>query len=96
MKGYVYILECADESYYTGSTKDIEKRLNQHKTGNGSNYTKKRLPVNLVYLEEFTKIDEAFYREKQIQGWNRKKKEALITRNFNQLPKLSKAYKDLM
>ncbi len=95
MKGYVYILECMDGSYYTGSTKDIVKRLHQHKIGHGSNHTKKRLPIRLVYLEEFVRIDEAFYREKQIQGWSRRKKEALITGNFNQLPELSKAYRDL-
>jgi len=53
------------------------------------------LPVKLVYLEEFTRIDEAFYREKRIQGWSRKKKEALIQGNFNQLPILSMAYRDL-
>lgn len=94
MKGYVYILECSDGSYYTGSTKDIIKRISQHENGYGANHTKKRLPVSLVYLEEFTRIDEAFYREKQIQGWSRKKKEALIQGNFNKLPELSKAYRD--
>lgn len=69
MKGYVYILECADGSYYTGSTKDITKRIQLHQNGFGANYTKRRLPVKLMYLEEFTRIDKAFYREKQIQGW---------------------------
>lgn len=95
MKGYTYILECSDGSYYTGSTKYIELRLKQHQNGEGANHTKKRLPVKLVYLEEFTRIDHAFYREKQIQGWSRKKKEALIHGKFNQLPLLSKAYRDL-
>lgn len=94
MKGYVYILECSDGSYYTGSTKDIAKRIHQHKSGHGANHTKKRLPISLVYLEEFTRISEAFYREKQIQGWSRNKKEALINGNFNQLPVLSIAYRD--
>lgn len=96
LKGYLYILECSNGSYYTGSTKDITKRINEHKNGHGSNHTKKNLPVSLVYLEEFTRIDEAFYREKQIQGWSRKKKEALIQGNFNQLPELSKAYRDIL
>ena len=95
MKEYVYILECSDGSYYTGSTKDIIKRIEQHSNGHGANHTKKRLPISLVYLEEFTKVSEAFYREKQIQGWSRKKKEALIQGNFNQLLELSKAYRDL-
>jgi putative endonuclease len=77
-KGYMYILECADGSYYTGSTKDLERRLAQHQAGEGANHTKKRLPVKLVYYEEFQRIDDAFYREKQVQGWSRKKKEALM------------------
>ncbi len=93
-KGYVYILECSDGSYYTGSTIDLEKRINEHKNGLGANHTKKRLPVKLVFFEEFTRIDEAFQREKQIQGWNRNKKEALIHKNYGSLPDLSIAYRD--
>ena len=89
------MLECADGSYYTGSTIDIELRLQQHENGQGANHTKKRLPVELVYLEEFTRIDLAFHREKQIQGWSRKKKEALINGEQNQLPRLSMAYRDI-
>ena len=89
-KGYVYILECIDGSYYTGSTTDIEKRLTEHKEGKGANHTKKRLPVKLVYLEEHQRMDDTFYREKQIQGWGRAKKEALIEANFDDLPKLSR------
>ncbi len=95
MKGYTYILLCADGSYYTGSTKDIEKRLTQHQAGEGANHTKKHLPVKLVYYEEYSRIDEAFYREKQIQGWSRKKKEALINGTPELLPKLAIAYRDL-
>lgn len=79
MQGFVYILACADGSYYTGSTTDLEKRMQQHEAGEGANHTKKRLPVKLVYYEKYSRIDEAFYREKQIQGWSRKKKEALIS-----------------
>lgn len=94
-KGFVYILECADGSYYTGSTIDIKIRLEQHQNGLGANHTKKRLPFKLVYLEEFMRIDLAFNREKQIQGWNRKKKEALINEEYNKLPELSLAYKDI-
>lgn len=95
-KGFVYILECADGSYYTGSTKDLKLRLEQHKSGNGSNHTKKRLPLELVYYQEFDTIDEAFSREKQIQGWNRLKKEALIKKNFDKLPELSQAFRDIV
>lgn len=89
MKGFVYILRCADGSYYTGSTTDLELRIRQHQNGEGANYTKKRLPVKLIYLEEFQRIDEAFYREKQIQGWGRKKKEALINNFPEELKKLA-------
>jgi putative endonuclease len=95
MKGYMYILECIDGSYYTGSTKDLEIRLAQHQAGEGANHTKKRLPVKLVYYEEYPRIDDAFYREKQVQGWSRKKKEALIKGEFDQLPELAIAYRDL-
>jgi len=89
MTGYTYILKCNDDSYYTGSTNDIDARLWQHQNGEGANYTKKRLPVELVYLEEFNRIDDAFYREKQIQGWGRKKKEALISENYEKLKNLA-------
>ncbi len=74
----MYILKCSDDSYYVGSTKNLERRLAEHQDGKGANHTKKRLPVQLVYFEEYNRIDKAFYREKQIQGWSRKKKEALI------------------
>lgn len=90
----MYILECADGSYYTGSTNNLELRLQQHQMGEGANHTKKRLPVKLVYYEEFGRIDEAFYREKQVQGWSRKKKEALIHSRQETLPQLSIAYRD--
>ena len=82
---YMYILECADGSYYTGSTKDLERRLWEHQNGLGANHTAKRLPVKLVYCEECDRIDDAFYREKQVQGWSRKKKEALMASDYNQI-----------
>ncbi|MCC6753980.1 MAG: GIY-YIG nuclease family protein [Saprospiraceae bacterium] len=78
MKGYMYILECVDGSFYTGSTKYLKLRIAQHQEGLGANYTRKRLPVKLVYFEEFKRIDYAFRREKQVQGWGQKKKQALI------------------
>ena len=89
MKGYMYILECSDDSYYTGSTNNLELRLAQHQAGEGANHTRKRLPVKLVYYEEYQRIDEAFYREKQVQGWSRKKKEALINGMPDELHKLA-------
>lgn len=95
MKGYMYILECADGSYYTGSTINLERRLQQHQDGEGANHTKKHLPVHLVYYEEYTRIDHAFYREKQVQGWSRRKKEALIEGTSELLPEFAIAYRDL-
>jgi predicted GIY-YIG superfamily endonuclease len=89
MKGYMYILKCSDDSYYVGSTKYLELRVAQHKAGRGANHTKKRLPVELVYYEVYNRIDEAFYREKQVQGWGRKKKEALIENKPDNLHSLA-------
>ncbi len=91
-RGYMYILECSDGSYYTGSTVDLKKRIYEHQNKIGSKYTKIRLPVKLVYYEEYPRIDEAFYREKQIQGWSRKKKQALMKMQVKDLPLLSKNY----
>jgi putative endonuclease len=95
-KGFMYILECADGTYYVGSTKFLELRLKQHQNGEGANHTKKRLPVKLVYFEVFDRIDAAFYREKQVQGWRREKKEALINSFHEKLPELAMAYRDLI
>ena len=92
---YMYILECADGSYYTGSTKNLELRLWEHQNSLGANYTKNKCPVNLVYYEEYARIDDAFYREKQVQGWSRKKKLALIEGRQNELPMLSKNYSQI-
>ncbi|MFK8037289.1 MAG: GIY-YIG nuclease family protein [Crocinitomicaceae bacterium] len=90
-QGYTYILKCSNGSYYTGSTVNIESRILQHQEGEGASHTKKYLPVELVYLEHHNKIADAFYREKQIQGWSRAKKEALINGEENKLVGLSKA-----
>ena len=70
----------------------MELRLQQHFAGEGANHTKKHPPVKLLYYEEFDRIDEAFNREKQVQGWSRKKKEALINREYEKLPELSRNY----
>ena len=85
----MYILECSDGSYYTGSTTHLELRFAQHQSGEGANHTRKHLPVKLLYYEEFDRIDKAFEREKQVQGWSRKKKEALISNNMEELHLLS-------
>ena len=91
-KGFVYILECSDESFYTGSTINLEKRFKEHNSGYGSNYTRERRPVKLVYVEEYSRVDLAFDREKQIQGWSRRKKIALIESRKSDLPELAKKY----
>ncbi|MBS3914259.1 MAG: GIY-YIG nuclease family protein [Bacteroidetes bacterium] len=85
----MYILECSNGAYYTVSTKYMELRLKQHQSREGANFTRKHLPVKLVYLEIFDRIDKAFYREKQVQGWSRRKKEALIYGNKNLLHELA-------
>lgn len=86
----MYILKCGDGSYYTGSTFNLEKRLEEHKDPVlCAKYTKARQPVELVYHEEFVRVEDAFKREKQVQGWSRSKKEALIRGDFEALRLLS-------
>ena len=86
---YTYILECANGQYYVGSTTDLEKRLMEHQAGMGGKFTSKHLPVKLVYKEEYMSISQAFQRERQLHGWSRAKKEALINGQFEKLPELS-------
>jgi putative endonuclease len=87
---YTYILECADGSYYVGSTwKDTEARVGEHNDGEGSRYTRRRLPVTLLWAEYFDRMEDAFRLEKQIQGWSRAKRRALIEGRFGDLPALS-------
>ena len=77
--GYcVYILRCADGSYYTGHTRNLGVRLAEHESGLVPGYTKLRRPVRLVFAEELRTRAEALKRERQIKGWSRAKKEALI------------------
>lgn len=75
---YVYILQCSDSSYYIGSTSDVERRLAEHETGAYGGYTSTRLPVKLLWTAEFPTEHDAFLIERQIKGWSRAKKEALI------------------
>jgi putative endonuclease len=84
------ILECADGSYYVGSTKDLERRLWEHQQGSGAKYTSRRLPVRLVYSEEYERVADAYAREKQILNWSRAKREALIHGKQDLLPALAK------
>jgi putative endonuclease len=85
----MYILECRDGSYYVGSTWNLEKRLGEHNSGQGAEYTKRRLPVSLVFSAEFDRVEEAFAFEKQVQGWSRAKRQALIAGDILDLPQLA-------
>ena len=88
---YVYIVECKDESYYTGVTNNVQKRLAEHNSGlDNKSYTYSRRPVKLVFSQEFSDSNEAIRFEKQVKGWSRVKKKALINYDFEQLVKLSK------
>ena len=87
---WMYILQCSDGSYYVGSTRNLDLRFLQHQSGKGSKYTSGRLPVELVYCEEYERVSDAFYREKQVQGWTRRKREALINGKPELLPVLAK------
>lgn len=75
---YVYILECSDKTYYTGWTKDLEKRITVHNNGKGAKYTRGRLPVKVIYFEKYIAKSEAMKREYQIKKMSRKEKEKLI------------------
>ena len=86
----MYILECADGSYYVGSTVDLERRIWEHNEGLGAKYTARRRPVKLVYAAEFESIAEAYAWEKQVQGWSRAKREALIRGDYAALPELAR------
>ena len=87
---YLYILQCSNTSYYVGHTDSIEKRLAEHKAGLGGLYTSLLLPVDLIFLQSFPTRDEAFAAERKIKNWSRKKKDALINSDWNELKKLSK------
>ena len=80
---YVYILECADKTLYTGYTDDIEKRIKVHNRGKGAKYTRARLPVTLVYFEEVETKSNALSREYSIKKMTRRQKETLISAKMN-------------
>ena len=89
---YVYVLRCADESYYTGVTNNLERKFEEHEQGINRNcYTYIRRPLKIVFYEMFNDPIKAIDFEKKIKGWNRKKKEALINEQFHLLPELSRS-----
>ncbi|MEL4318151.1 GIY-YIG nuclease family protein [Leifsonia sp. YIM 134122] len=75
---FMYILECRDGTFYTGSTTHLRARVAQHREGDGAKYTARRRPIRVRYYEEYARIGEAFAREKMVQGWNHERKEWLI------------------
>jgi putative endonuclease len=88
---HVYMLRCGDGSYYVGSTRlGLERRLSEHNNGTFGGYTSKRLPVELVWSEHFPDITDAIAVERQIKGWSRAKKEALIKGDYEMIRQLSK------
>ncbi|MEE9198543.1 MAG: GIY-YIG nuclease family protein [Dehalococcoidia bacterium] len=91
---WVYILECKDGSYYTGSTPDLGRRVAEHQAGEGGRYTALRLPVRLVFSYAVPRIEDAFYLERQLKGWRRQKKEALMRGDYTALVELSKPTRD--
>jgi putative endonuclease len=88
---YLYILRCADGSYYAGTARlGLEKRIVEHQEGNLDGYTARRRPVTLVFSQRFQRIEDAIAAERQVKGWRREKKEALIEGELDLLPALSK------
>lgn len=81
---YTYIVRCADDTFYTGWTNDIEKRLQAHNSGGGAKYTRSRLPVTLVYYESYETKEEAMSREWHIKRMTRAQKMKLFSDNQNQ------------
>ncbi|MGH3349781.1 MAG: GIY-YIG nuclease family protein, partial [Nocardioides sp.] len=86
---YTYMLLCADRTLYVGSTTDLERRMTEHRVGLGSEYTRHRLPVQLIWYEQYDNVAHAFAREKQIQNWGRAKRIALVQGRLGKLPALA-------
>jgi putative endonuclease len=87
---HTYILECSDGTFYVGSTWDLERRVGEHNLGLGAEYTKRRLPVRLIWATEYDRIEDAYRFEKKVQGWGRAKRLALIEGRWNDLPVLAR------
>jgi putative endonuclease len=94
---YIYIVQCSDKSYYTGVTNSVERRVWEHNNDKDTkHYTYSRRPVKLKYVETYADANNAIAREKQIKGWNREKKEALIKQKGNDLPRIARGRKGYM
>ncbi|OJY57982.1 GIY-YIG nuclease family protein [Thiobacillus sp. 0-1251] len=90
MSFWIYLLRCADGSFYAGHTDDLDKRIGEHATGACGGYTATRLPVELVWSQDCSTRIEALNFERQIKGWSRAKKEALIRGDWNEVSRLAK------
>ena len=91
MPAFVYILRCSDGRYYVGMTHEsVDKRVGEHNEGVYDGFTKSRRPVTLVYAQQFDRITDAIAAERQLKGWTRAKKEALIQGDFDLLQELAK------
>ena len=90
MSFWVYILRCSDDSYYTGHTDDLGKRIGEHQAGLCGGYTASRLPVELAFSQDFQTREEALYAEQQIKGWSRKKKEAMMRGDWAEVSRLAR------
>ena len=89
-KFYIYILKCSDASYYVGHTDNLELRIGKHQAGEIEGYTHSRRPVGLVFSETFVSRIDALERERQVKGWTRQKREALIRGDWNTIHNLSR------
>jgi putative endonuclease len=90
MAVFVYMLRCRDGSYYVGSANDLERRLQQHQAKAYGGYTSTRLPVELVWSEAFERATDAVAAERQLKGWSRAKKEALVRGDWAAIQRLSR------
>jgi predicted GIY-YIG superfamily endonuclease len=90
MSFWVYILRCADNSYYTGQTDNLEKRIAEHQAGEVEGYTSTRLPVVLLFSQEFPSREEALAAERQIKGWSRRKKEVFMRGDWAEVSRLAR------
>ena len=89
MDFHTYLLRCADGTYYTGHTDDLDRRMAEHESGAFTGYTKKRRPVELVWSERFQTRDDAKFVEARVKGWSRAKKEALVAGDWDEVARLS-------
>jgi predicted GIY-YIG superfamily endonuclease len=91
VSAYLYILRCSDGSFYVGTTRDgLERRVAEHQAGAFGGYTSNRRPVALVFHQQFQRIEDAISAERQIKGWRREKKEALIRGDYSALLALAR------